>query len=95
MDPAEIACAECCFEGHHLDDECKVRPCAEARGHATCAECPECDSCDLLKKKVCAILPRKQQHGDSMPAEDYLLFIAPYESNVYLEQLRQKDRAKS
>ncbi|MEW6364939.1 MAG: DUF3795 domain-containing protein [Acidobacteriota bacterium] len=95
MPTAEIVCAGCRFEGHHLDDECKVRPCAETRGYSTCAECQEGDSCDLLKKKACAISKHKEQHGASMPPEDYQLFIAPYESRIYLEKLRRKVRARA
>lgn len=92
MDPGEIVCAGCPFEGHHIDGGCTVRPCANARGCVTCADCSEYGSCDMLNKKLGAIQPIKDRHGNAMPPEDYRLFIAPYEAKVHLEQLRKKPR---
>ncbi len=88
--PAEqIACAGCPYDGCHLDSGCKVRPCAVAKGFTTCAECPQSESCEMLAARVKAIAPIKERHGSGMPEEDYRLFIAPYESSIYLERLRQ------
>jgi len=89
MEPEQIVCAGCCFEGCHLDGDCKVRLCAIAKSCMTCAECVEFDSCGQLRKKTEAITPFKERHGSSMPAEDYRLYIAPYESGIYLAQLRR------
>jgi len=90
MDPAQIVCAGCPFEGRHIDGGCPVRPCANARGCVTCADCSEYGSCDMLNKRLGAIQPIKDRHGNAMPAEDYRLFIAPYEAKEHLEQLRKK-----
>ncbi len=90
MEPEALACAGCRFEGCHLDGNCQVRPCATARGFETCADCSEIDSCKKVKKKLDAIAPYKKRHEGSMSAEDYRLFIAPYESRNYLALLRPK-----
>jgi hypothetical protein len=52
MEPEKIVCAGCPFEGCHLDSDCQVRPCAIAKGFATCAECAELDSCEKLRGKA-------------------------------------------
>ena len=88
--PAEkIVCAGCPNEGCPLDAGCKVRPCAIAKGFATCAECNQFDSCAELAAKVKAIGPAKERHGSTMPEEDYRLYIAPYESSLHLQLLRR------
>jgi len=47
----EIRCAGCKGDDALLFvycRECRVRPCARARGHETCAGCDEYDDCDIL-----------------------------------------------
>ncbi len=90
MEPETIVCAGCRFDGCHLDTDCQVRPCAMAKGYATCAECAEIDDCEKLKKRADAIGPYKERHAGSMSEEDFRLFIAPYEGRTYLVKLRPK-----
>ncbi len=92
MEPESILCDGCPFDGCHLDGGCKVRPCAVEKGYATCVECADADSCEKLKGRMDAIAPYKNRHGNSMSEEDYRLFIAPYESDQHLAQLRQQRR---
>lgn len=94
IEPEKIVCAGCPYEGPHIDTGCKVRPCAVSRGLATCADCVENNSCAILEKKLAAIEPIKQRHAGTMPDEDYRLFIAPYESRLFLAQLAQNKAGK-
>ena len=68
---------------------CKVRPCAIEKGVSTCAGCEEF-ACETIQKQMDAIKPIAEKHRDSMPVDDIRRYIAPYESEGRLRNLRSE-----
>lgn len=86
--PARVECDGCMSENPHLiDGACPVRPCATARGHATCAACPDY-GCDRLKERLVVYEDVAAHARGPIPREDRERFIAPYENKARLEALR-------
>ncbi|MFC1800373.1 DUF3795 domain-containing protein, partial [Candidatus Eisenbacteria bacterium] len=84
----EVDCKGCKASPGDGNPNCKVRPCAIEKGVATCAACGEF-ACETIQKQIDAIKPIAAKHRDSMPTDDYERYIAPYESEARLRNLRQ------
>ena len=84
----EVDCMGCKASPGDGNPKCKVRPCAIEKNVATCAECEEF-ACEIIQKQMDAIKPIAEKHRDSMPAEDFERYIAPYESEKRLRDMRQ------
>lgn len=88
VDLDEVDCRGCAAGLKDGNPNCKVRPCAIEKGVATCADCDEF-ACEKIAKQMNAIEPIAEKHCDSMPPEDYQRYIAPYESEKRLRDLRK------
>ncbi|MBN1319566.1 MAG: DUF3795 domain-containing protein [Thermoleophilia bacterium] len=92
--PAErIMCEGCLSDDYSqtLDDECPARPCATERGWATCGECPEYErECDKLAKRLVVYQTLGAGVPHSIPEEDRIRFIAPYENKERLDRLKHR-----
>lgn len=85
-EPGEVECKGCRGGVRDGNPDCKVRPCAIQKGVNTCAECDEF-ACEKIVKQMDAIKPIAEKHRDSMSAEDYQRYIAPYLSEARLRNL--------
>lgn len=79
--PERIVCDGCTAPGQPrlVDTGCPVRPCVLARGLEHCGKCPDY-VCDKLKERLVNRKEIEERMGETMPEEDYRLFIMPYES---------------
>jgi hypothetical protein len=89
VEPGEVDCKGCKAGLRDGNPDCKVRPCAMAKGLAICSECTEF-GCDKIRKQWEAIRPIAAKHGRSMSPEDYERYIRPYLSEERLRNLRKK-----
>jgi 5-methylcytosine-specific restriction endonuclease McrA len=85
----EVDCRGCKAGLRDGNPNCKVRPCAIEKGVATCAECGDF-ACETIQKQMDAIKPIAEKHRDSMPVDDIRRYIAPYESEGRLRNLRSE-----
>jgi len=85
--PEEIHCHGC-GSGDCLDRECPVRPCAEAKGLATCASC-DAFPCADLNTRMCFLDSRREEIARLEPGE-YEAFYRPYEAKDRLARLRRE-----
>ena len=84
----DVECGGCGADTGDGNPNCKVRPCAIEKNVATCAGCGEF-ACETIQKQMDAIKPIAEKHRDSMPAEDYERYIAPFESEARMKDLRR------
>jgi hypothetical protein len=84
----EVDCGGCKASLRDGNPDCKVRPCAIEKRVDTCADCDEF-GCARILKQMTAIDPIAARHGSTMPPEDYRRYIAPYESEKRLGDLRK------
>lgn len=88
--PEAIECDGCMSENPQLiDRSCPVRPCAMGRGLSNCAACPEY-GCARLAERLVVYEDIAARIGRPIPDADRLRFIAPYENQRRLEDLRQR-----
>lgn len=88
-EPDNVECRGCSAGVRDGNPNCKVRPCAIEKGVKTCAECDEF-ACEKIVKQMGAIEPIAEKHRDSMPAEDYERYIAPYLSRPRLQEIKRR-----
>jgi hypothetical protein len=86
-EPDEVDCDGCVEGPRAPNPNCKVRPCAIERGVPHCAACEEF-GCEKIAKQMAAIRPIAEKYAESMPPEDRKRYIAPYESEQRLRDLR-------
>lgn len=70
---------------------CSIRKCTIINGVETCAECSEYPMCAHELKLFHPNVNREDieaRLGKSMPEEDYLVFVKPYQPYTYLEEIR-------
>jgi hypothetical protein len=86
--PERILCDGCMAQDPRLIDKaCPVRPCVIERGLENCAPCDEY-VCDRVAQRLVTYEWVKERVGDTIPEDDYLCFIRPYENERRLEALR-------
>jgi len=88
--PAEqIICDGCMAENPRLiDKSCPVRPCVIERGLTNCSQCPDY-ACAKLTERLVVYEDLAAKTPFPIPPEDRARFIAPYENNRRLDQLRR------
>ena len=86
----QIVCDGCLAEDQKLIDQaCPVRPCVIHRGLSNCSEC-EVTVCERLAERLVVYEEVAARAGTSIPGEDRVRFITPYENKVRLDELRAK-----
>lgn len=85
--PEEVGCVGCLNQGKHAYENCPVRPCVVQRGLQNCAHCDNF-GCEKLQP-IMEFAKQLGKQFENMPAEDYVLFVHPYESKARLTQIRQ------
>jgi len=94
----KLTLEECYCDGCMMDDrenpvritkDCKVRPCAIARGIINCAYCDRYP-CQDVEKKFIVRSKVEERYGAPIDEENYRLFIMPYESRQVLDEIRRK-----
>jgi hypothetical protein len=71
-----------------IDQNCPVRPCVIQKGYSTCAECKNF-ICQNLKVRIVNRKEVEKRLGHSIPENDYIKFIKPYESLNRLKKLNK------
>jgi hypothetical protein len=93
----ELTLEECYCDGCLTDDrenpvlitaDCRVRPCAIAKGLDNCASCDRYP-CHDLESRFFDYGKVKERFGAPIPEEDYRLFIMPYEGREVLDNIRK------
>jgi hypothetical protein len=88
--PDAIYCEGCLGEGGRiLDADCPIRPCAMEKEIPTRADCAQY-GCAKLKQRLVRREDVEQKIGAPIPADDYPMFIRPYENFPRLEELRKR-----
>jgi hypothetical protein len=93
FDPTGLHCEGCASldkDAKVVDSGCPVRPCAIEKGYKTCAECGEY-ICDKLKTRACAYKPVLEKFPVDIPADDFEIFIKPYQGDINLDEIRSKN----
>jgi hypothetical protein len=72
-----------------ITKDCKIRPCAIARGLKSCAYCAAYP-CEMVSRKNIERNKIEEKYGAHIPDADYLLLIKPYESQKTLEEIRAR-----
>ena len=86
--PERILCDGCMAQDPRLIDKaCPVRPCVVEKGLENCAQCEEY-VCDRVAERLVTYEWVKERAGDTIPEDDYLCFIRPYENERRLGALR-------
>lgn len=86
----EIVCDGCMACGPVLiDTACPVRPCVIERGLVNCASCPDY-GCEKLQQRLVTYESVVARVGAPIPEKDRARFIAPYENQARLEELRAR-----
>jgi len=98
----KLALEECYCDGCMTDDsdnpvrittDCKVRPCAIARGVENCGYCDRYP-CPVVEKKFIDRGKVEEKYGGPISEDAYRLFIMPYESRQVLDRIRQQKEQK-
>lgn len=91
--PEDIICDGCMSENPQLIDKaCPVRPCVIERELPNCAHCSEY-VCEKLDERLVTLDSVVDRLGTSIPEEDRIRFILPYENHARLERIREnKDK---
>lgn len=85
---ADICCDGCMEHAPKLiDQNCPVRLCVIERGIENCAQC-DLYVCDKLKDRLVVYEEVQQRIGFTIPVEDRICFIQPYENKNRLAALR-------
>jgi hypothetical protein len=84
-----IFCVGCHQTGHHLDTECKVRPCAQTKRLENCSSCERFEICDTLRSRADIVDEIKKKYAGTISDEDYDLFFRPYEGRNELKKQRR------
>jgi hypothetical protein len=103
--PKDIACDGClAADGHRIDAACPVRACVIAHALDTCAACPDLehgttgqpgDVCATLTTRDVTRAEVETRAGVTVPEEDYVRFIRPYEGLARLRALRAQRYVQS
>lgn len=91
--PDEIICDGCMAESPRLiDQNCPVRACVIEKQISNCAECGDY-ICSKLTDRLVTFEEVLQRVNYSLPVQDRLNFILPYENKARLEALRSPSAA--
>jgi hypothetical protein len=89
----QVICDGCMAHTPRLIDiNCPVRPCVIARGYDHCAQCLEYTGCERLAERLVIYEQVAARVPAMIPEADRVRFIAPYENQRRLDQLKQKSR---
>ena len=83
--PEQIRCDGCRDErpeARRIDAACPIRPCAIARGVATCVQCPKC-GCEQFESRTVTRERVEKRLRAPIPPEDYRRFVLPYERSEF------------
>jgi len=72
-----------------ITKDCKVRPCAIAKGLDNCAHWTQYP-CEMVARKNIERCKLEEKYGAPIPEKDYELIVMPYERRQTLEKIRQK-----
>jgi hypothetical protein len=93
MLPEKIRCDGCLTDDSESlelpDRNCPIRPCVLEKGLGNCAEC-ETYPCDKLEQRMRDYEAVAKRHEGRISAEDHAMFIAPYDSRLLLNRIRER-----
>jgi hypothetical protein len=95
--PEKIKCNGClskeCSNLEFPEKNCPIRPCAVKKGKENCASCEDY-ICDKLGARMIGFEEIAKRFKRKISREEYIQFIAPYDSRKTLDRIRKNSGAK-